>query len=59
MSDEQEWVHDDGVSYDPDRWDPDEKPDKCQECGTGLRGAGDGSTVGQHCPECGVNVWIK
>jgi len=50
---------DDGrVSYDPERYDPDEQSDECLDCGTMLRGAGDRSTVGQYCPECGVHVWI-
>lgn len=47
------------LSYDPERWDVDEKPDDCQVCGTDLLGVGDRATIGQYCPECGVHVWIK
>jgi len=58
MSEGENWVHGDKYGYDPKRWDPEEKPDKCQVCETWLRGAGDASTVGQHCPECETQVWI-
>lgn len=59
MNDEHEWVHGEQYNYNPDRWDPDERPSKCMVCGTWLRGAGGGWTLGQYCPECEVNVWIK
>lgn len=59
MSDtEQEWVRGKKYSYDPNRWDPEERPDKCQVCDSWLEGAGGRATVGQHCRECGVQVWI-
>lgn len=57
--DSQNLTHRDDLSFDPERWDPDEEPDECQVCGTSLMGAGDGSTVGEYCPECGVHVWIR
>jgi len=44
--------------YDPKRYDPDQRSEECELCGANLRGAGDGSTVGQHCPNCEKLVWI-
>jgi len=51
-------IEGEGMSYDPNRYDPKQSNTDCLECGTELRGAGDRSTVGQYCPECGVSVWI-
>lgn len=59
MTDDREWVDRDGYSFDPGRWNPDDKPSKCQVCGEWLDGQGDGSTMGQRCPECDVQVWIR
>lgn len=53
------WTRDGLLGYDPDRWNPDDRPDDCQVCGTELCGAGDRSTMGQYCPECDVSVWIR
>lgn len=55
----QRWIEEDGIEYDPDRWDPAEQPDECQRCGADLQGAGDGWTMSEFCPECRKHVWIR
>lgn len=59
QQDEQHWVEKGELGYDPDRWDPDTHPSECQVCGHELYAAGDRATVGEHCSECRVQVWIR
>jgi len=47
-----------GKLYDPERYDPEVGNQDCIVCGTPFHGAGDGATIGQYCPSCGLSVWI-
>lgn len=52
-----DWIHDGRRSYSESRYDPAD-PTICHACGSNLVGRGDASTVGMHCPDCDVMVWV-
>lgn len=54
---QENWVREDGIEYDEQRYDH-KNPETCQQCGTALSGGGGRSGYVAWCRECDVRVVI-